>query len=322
MKKNNFVFYFALMSHVCIYAQSACIEITKNSNSEYSFALKGSSVPVTIIDYTFDISIQQKDDNGNNIGSSTIYQAALGSGADIVLNNTTTTVGLVPSNTVNLTLASNSASVSFSISFNEIAYQGVAGVQSVNICGFSNFVLPVELLNFQARNQGKSNFLTWQTASETNNNGFEIQRSAEGKTFESLSFVKGHGTTAEKQSYSFADETPLSISYYRLKQMDFDGKFKYSPVKSVFLRQAKTSTIKIYPNPTSDESYLNIISPDETTTSVKLYNANGQIVKQLLSKVVAGSNTIPLDMWSLPTGIYLITLEVNNIPFSMKISKN
>ncbi len=163
----------------------------------------------------------------------------------------------------------------------------------------SNVPLPVELLNFQAQPQGKTNFLDWQTANEKDNDGFSIERSAEGKVFQTIGFVKGHGTTQEKQSYTFTDDTPLSISYYRLKMIDFDGSFEYSKVVSVIAaNKHQKLNIKAYPNPAR---HTIAIEPFDTFESMNIYNLQGVLLVR--------SNQTEINTSIISSGIYILEVK-------------
>ncbi len=126
---------------------------------------------------------------------------------------------------------------------------GIAPVPTVN----GNVPLPIELTSFEGNTlDNKSNQLTWQTTSETNNSGFEIQRSKYGEDWQTLAFVEGKGTTNEKQSYEYIDRFPeKGVNYYRLKQLDHDGASSYSDVVAVALESAGL-TQAFYPNPAKD----------------------------------------------------------------------
>jgi len=131
--------------------------------------------------------------------------------------------------------------------------------------GFSSFALtnaplialPVEFLEFSARHSGQYNLLNWATASETNNEGFEIERSFDGRNFESIGFVKGNGTTTLQENYSFEDFdlSVYGLYYYRLKQVDFDGRFSYSEIEVVEVKRSKEAVL-ITPNPMKDQFQL------------------------------------------------------------------
>ncbi len=107
--------------------------------------------------------------------------------------------------------------------------------------------LPIELTHFQAQIQNKTALLTWQTATETHNEGFEVQRSKDGTTWEKIGWQDGQGDSQTPYDYTYTDENPLSgTSYYRLKQIDFDGAFSHSDVVKV---EYESNGISIYPNP-------------------------------------------------------------------------
>jgi Secretion system C-terminal sorting domain len=136
-------------------------------------------------------------------------------------------------------------------------------------------VLPIELLSFNAQHQSPNNYLTWATSSEKDNAGFYIERSSDGRVFESLGFVKGAGTTNEKKSYDFTDATPLSISYYRLRQVDLNGVTTYSKMISVSLLKLGRFTIKPYPNPTHDRIGVEQFNNFKT---LNIYNLAGVLM--------------------------------------------
>jgi hypothetical protein len=147
-------------------------------------------------------------------------------------------------------------------------------------------VLPVELTTFTGTAQdNQTNLLEWQTATEENNFGFEVERSTDGKVWKTLDFVQGHGTTVEVQEYTYTDETPLlGNNYYRLKQVDFDEKFEYS---NIVLLNYQSSTanpaLQIYPNPAMD--YLVIKTTNDLTTDIiQIFNVFGQEVKTFRMK--------------------------------------
>ena len=156
---------------------------------------------------------------------------------------------------------------------------------TVNVTSFSQFgassstsdftsVLPVELVTFNGYATTKGSRLTWQTASEKNNEGFEIQRSFNGRDWKNIGFVLGKGTTQESQTYQFVDQQPKDgINYYRLKQIDFDGRSDYSNIVNVEY-QTTQSKLQIYPNPVKDE--LNIIGGQGQAT---IYNMLGQPIQ-------------------------------------------
>lgn len=171
--------------------------------------------------------------------------------------------------------------------------------------------LPIELLSFQAKNQNNQNHLTWQTATETNNQGFEIERSINGIDFEKIGFIKGKGNSNQIQNYRFIDANPFSTSYYRLKQIDFDGKFEYSNTISIKIRKEKG--IQFYPNPTN--GIVTIESAEILNADILIYNNIGILVKT----TKAQNNTINIS--DLPMGMYTVSMTNNENRFVKQIVK-
>ncbi len=166
----------------------------------------------------------------------------------------------------------------------------------------AEFVLPVELVSFDAQLLDDKVLLRWQTATETNNDGFEIQRSADGKRWETLDFVPGFGTTLIPRTYTWKDEQPLDgVTYYRLRQRDFDGSVEYSRVLSIH-HGAATMPFSFYPNPAATRLQVSIPDADGVLC---ITDMAGAVVKQ----VRVEESSIRLGLTELPPGIYLIALQ-------------
>ncbi len=174
----------------------------------------------------------------------------------------------------------------------------------------TTFPLPVELSYFEAKANASTVDLYWQTLSEENNEKFVIERSQDGQSFESIGEVRGAGNASQKLNYSFEDKEPLSgTSYYRLKQLDFDGQFDYSEVKSVKFKRGKE--VVIYPNPTKIGNDVRITIPnmnDEEFISATLFDITG---KQIRSLNPDGS-TIDLNTSELIKGTYLFEIQLSD----------
>ncbi|TRX57710.1 hypothetical protein FNH22_14965 [Fulvivirga sp. M361] len=140
-------------------------------------------------------------------------------------------------------------------------------------------VLPVELTLFTATGEAREIILNWRTASEWNNDYFEVQRSDNGLDFSEIGLVGGSGTVQETISYQFIDTSPLNgINYYRLKQYDFDGAFEYSPVIRSFFDTNRTG-IHVFPNPAAEQ--LQITLDDRfinTNVRLELYDSKGMVI--------------------------------------------
>jgi len=171
--------------------------------------------------------------------------------------------------------------------------------------------IPVELASFTASANKGNVTLDWSTATETNNNGFEIQRSTTGEFF-TIGFVQGNGTTTEMHEYSYVDRNLNAGSYsYRLKQMDYDGSFAYSSVVNVDVTApVQFELAQNYPNPFNPSTTISFTIPQSSVVTLKVYNTLGQEVKTLINgNMESGVHSISFDASDLNSGIYFYKLE-------------
>lgn len=186
----------------------------------------------------------------------------------------------------------------------------------------SGTALPVKLLQFTALANNNDVKLQWITASEKNNRGFELQKSMDGKTFNTITFIKGNGTTSTQSNYKYTDEDAFGKTdkvYYRLKQVDYNNHYSYS--NQVFVsKQNDLSLATINPNPFTNE--LNILLPQHTSGEVQI-NICDVLGTNMSSKTVitsANQNSIKLNNLDvLPTGVYFVTIKVNEITKTFKL---
>ena len=166
--------------------------------------------------------------------------------------------------------------------------------------------MPVELSHFTARSISSSTHLTWATATETNNSHFEVQRSADGRKWEVLGEVKGAGTIQEPQQYEFTDDRPpVGLSYYRLRQVDYDGQYEYSPVVTAN-RKGGAFPFSVFPNP-AGESVSLVLPGGAEGLRAELYDARGrQVLRQQLA---AESGRVEIGLTSLPPGLYYLSIR-------------
>lgn len=174
--------------------------------------------------------------------------------------------------------------------------------------------LPVKLISFESvLNNGKVN-LKWATATEINNDRFEIERSYDGKAWKVIGTVKGNGNSSITIDYNFTDNNPEVLSgniYYRLHQFDFNGENEYSPIRLV--RNGKKETIgKVYPNPANAELKISL---NADSYQLSILDQSGKVV---LSKQV-DTNFEIIDIKELPNGIYFVKLENETISENHKI---
>jgi hypothetical protein len=183
-------------------------------------------------------------------------------------------------------------------------------------------VLPVELVSFTAKKVGTVNVLNWQTASEKNNSHFDIERSNNGENnWTSVGTVKGNGNSVITQNYRLEDYTPLSISYYRLKQVDFDGRSEYSNVVSVIGKSGKFNIASVTPNPTKETSTILFESAKNENIFVTLTDLSGKVMYTQNHSITEGVNTVNLNMVFLSNGIYIMTMRNSESVLTLKIVK-
>ncbi|RYF26361.1 MAG: tandem-95 repeat protein [Flavobacteriales bacterium] len=163
-------------------------------------------------------------------------------------------------------------------------------------------VLPVKLITFAARAIGRLAKLEWSTASEKENQVFEIERSSDGTIFTRIGYVRGNGTTASKQHYYFDDRSPLSgTNYYRLIQLDNDGERNELGIKPVSFNLEQETGLTVYPNPASN---LITISFGIGTTKLELVDLTGKVV--LSASVNSKQSSLELNIQELPSATYFI----------------
>ncbi|WP_266204433.1 Ig-like domain-containing protein [Pontibacter kalidii] len=184
--------------------------------------------------------------------------------------------------------------------------------------------LPVEIIYFTAAKQGHNVLLEWATASEESNTGFEVQVSQDGFNFRKLDFVPTkNGNTVIKQVYQYTDKEngKRGTRYYRLKQLDEDGRFEYFTTKAVTFTEV-ASKVKAFPNPFSSKLTLDIAAEQSGEVQVSMSNAIGRHMMERTIKVEEGFNTINLDMnGDLPHGVYFIRVYLDGKMHQLKMLK-
>jgi photosystem II stability/assembly factor-like uncharacterized protein len=179
---------------------------------------------------------------------------------------------------------------------------------------YDNPSIPVELNSFAVSVTGNSVNLSWSTATETNNMGFEVERKKDGQ-WEMISFVEGKGNSTELNNYSFEDRNLLPGSYsYRLKQIDFDGSFEYYELNSEVIIEAPNSfSLKQnYPNPFNPVTNISFSLPETGNVSLKVYNVLGnEVVSLLNSRLNAGNHNVIFDAINFSSGVYYYRIEID-----------
>ncbi len=182
--------------------------------------------------------------------------------------------------------------------------------------------LPVELTAFSASLADGKVILKWTTSSETNNQGFEIQRKTVGD-FEALGFVNGNGTTTQSQSYSFTDnEVNSGVYSYRLKQVDYDGSFSYSNIIEVDV----TSPLQFelsqnYPNPFNPTTTINFQIAAPANVNLVVFNTLGEEVAIVVNNqfTEAGTHSVRFDGSNLASGTYIYRITAGDFVQTKKM---
>lgn len=185
--------------------------------------------------------------------------------------------------------------------------------------------LPVELTSFSSRTSADGVTLLWSTASETNNHGFEVERSCDGNIFSNVGFINGAGTSTETHNYSFTDKLENNFTgtlYYRLKQVDFNGQASYSQILTVkFEVPVNYSLSQNYPNPFNPVTNIKYTVPKNGTVTIKLYDITGKEVATLVNEVKStGSYEIKVNAQNLASGVYFYRMTANDFVSVKKMS--
>ena len=178
--------------------------------------------------------------------------------------------------------------------------------------------LPVTFINFDGTLRNGQAWLNWSTATEINNKGFEVEKSMDGQTFNDLAFVDGHGNSSLVNNYSYIDNKVLSgYNYYRLKQIDIDGKLNYS---STIRLDFKNFDWAIIGNPVTSNSWIQLQLTSKSKVAIQIISIDGKVMKTINKGTIdEGTYSIPLQLGNVPAGIYIVRLIAGNQVFSKKI---
>jgi len=195
---------------------------------------------------------------------------------------------------------------------------------SIGISTFSPFTigsvtaaLPVELSNFSAARNGNDVKLSWTTQSERNNAYFDVQRSADGVGFSSIGKVNGAGNSSLAVNYNFTDNNPLAgRSYYRLRQVDYDEQFAYSPIVSV--NGGESKALSVYPNPVADQMMVQYPKAFKGA-GYRVIAMDGRVMKSGILQ--ENSNQMIINTSSLNRGSYILVINNNGDQYQQKIQK-
>jgi len=190
-------------------------------------------------------------------------------------------------------------------SFAKIPIIGSASIADPTCYG--GVALPIELSTFSARViDNEVVELDWRTALEIDAEGFEIQRSSDGATFATIGKVTAEGRPSY---YDFMDEEPLKgISYYRLKQTENNGRFTYSHVEKVEIENKTIKSIRLAPNPTMSNSFVNLTAYEDSSATLQVVSMQGMVHRTEAVEIRKGFNKFPINTQRLSNGLYFVTL--------------
>lgn len=187
-------------------------------------------------------------------------------------------------------------------------------------------VLPVQLSYFNAFYKSPNVVLNWKTASEINNAGFTIERSNDAISFEPIGFVKGMGNSSKTNAYVFEDNNPFEHTntlFYRLKQIDYNGKFEFSPVVSLTLTKNMEQAVNVLPNPFNTELFVELPFQTKEAIKLELINLNG---KTICAETFYQTESSPTIQWqnlnNIQSGIYMLKVIIDGQTSYHKLMKN
>lgn len=271
---------FILFIGVSLLTSAKCPDYVTYSGGQFSFVYNGT----TPNGATYN-QVRVTISSGKGNGGSYLLSILSNSGSTIVTDN--------GGNSVDSTSV---ASV--------IAYYYNGSATSINDCNKST-PLPVKLISFKPVLLNNTVALHWVTATEINNEKFEVERCGPDGLWVKIGEVPGNGNTTEIVCYAFVDKSPLDLNYYRLKQTDYNGEFEYSPVAKVSRVPHETSgSFTAYPNPFTDK----ITTSEQLTVDSQLMDSKGSII-------AAGKD---IDLYSVAPGAYYLS----NGKKTIKLIKN
>ena len=221
-----------------------------------------------------------------------------------------------------------SAFIKFSAPLNYLGY--AVGSLGLVLRYFDSTYVPVELISFYSETINNKVILSWLTASEINNKGFEVEKSeSDSQVWQRIGFVHGNGTTTEEHSYTFVDFTnEPGYYFYRLKQVDYDGSFEYSKIVCVIIeRPSVFLLLQNYPNPFNPISTIKYDLPASlnpfkggTLVNLVIYDILGRRVKVLVNEIQqAGRYEVQFDASDLSSGVYIYQLIAEKYISSKKM---
>lgn len=212
---------------------------------------------------------------------------------------------------------------------NNQASSAVTRQKGIYFKGFNYLIMPVKYLSFDAVVNGESVLLKWITAQELNHSHFEVERSFDMNSYNTAGLVlDGFTTNGSGKSYQFKDNSAQlkgrSMVYYRLKQVDIDGKVTYSKILAVRLQAKSDVTMQVSPNPFTEDVTIRFTATENGTAIMRITNLAGQTMLSKQSTITKGYNNIKIESLSgLAAGMYMVQLTMNGTVINnQKLIKN
>ena len=198
-----------------------------------------------------------------------------------------------------------------------VEVMGLNSINTLTLADYERNPLPVTLISFSAKRVGTDAVMTWETASELNNKGYNVQVSTDGNTFRTIGFVASesvNSTTAKTYSFTDTEKNKVGVRYYRLQQVDVDGKTAlFAPRAVTFEGRATASGVLAYPNPFTNEVRLNLTSATEGNGLVRITDMTGRLIGQRQVALIKGANDVEVsNVYDLKSGLYMMNVTLPN----------
>jgi hypothetical protein len=204
----------------------------------------------------------------------------------------------------------------FSFTFECLSAADAAECGGVPMASFS---LPITIASFEAKAMDRGNKIMWSTANEVNNHMQIVQASTDGRSnWYEVGSIRSEGNSNTSRSYEIMDDKPGGITYYRIYSVDLDASTQLSEVISV-KRARINQVLSMYPNPASAHVNLDIEVVDEQVAMVSIVDLVGQVVYQSTESLAIGTNKLQVDIADLPTGVYIMSINGNQLGYTKKL---
>ncbi|GAB4094501.1 hypothetical protein [Flaviaesturariibacter terrae] len=260
--------------------------------------------------------------NGIQLQAGGCQGGDIGNGSCSLFNNATGKWELPAYDLSSLKLLVKNGTSGFSFQYAWKDAAGFTGTTATYQVGFEQ-ALPVHLITFTGEKRGSNALLNWKSVNEENFRGYGVERSTDGRSFTQVGFVNGRNL-ASAQLYSYTDDlSGLSAGrvYYRLKQLDLNGAFTYSPVVTLTLRdQSLEPAVTLLTNPVTTALKLQVRSTVATTARFYFSDGNGRVVFSQQQSLQAGTTALSLDVPAmLSSGVYYLVTQLEGQQFSQKV---